>query len=311
MASSFTDEEKRFILSEMIKQSKVDVETLVDFVESNGIEADWHAMQLPVGKTLNQCFGAADSMFNTTVPRPSLKRKALGSPPEQPPKRRPPTADLPPARYIPFAEPPPLQTSFRTSPPFYTPPPVAHGPMHGTQLVSIQPRPPHMERMSSAPAAPPEPAVPRATGSRRRGRPSRADQSRLLRPVLPQLVPIAPRTPVVEDPPRIGSPLTVSTPLAGSPAPQEIPNPPKRRGRPPAADKSKPKNDAGGPLQPLVSTPPIGHHDLPPGPPTEQAVVPSRPPDTPETTSSSISRSPAKEHAIATINPLKQEALVR
>lgn len=269
-------------------------------------------MQLPIGKTLNQCFVAADSMFGTTVPRPSLKRKALGSPPEQLPKRRPPTADLPPARiFTPYREPHLLQTSFRTSPLLYTPPPIAHGSVLGTQLVSIQPRPPHMERMSSAPAAPPEPAVPRATGSRRRGRPSRADQSRLLRPVLPQLVPIAPRTPVVEDPPRMGSPSTVATPLAGSPAPQEIPNPPKRRGRPPAADRSKPKNDAGGPLQPLVSTPPIGQHDLPPGPTTGQANVPSRPPDTPETTSSSLSRSPAKERAIPSINPLKQEALAR
>jgi hypothetical protein len=192
------------------------------------------------GKTLNQCFDAADSMFSTAVPRPSLKRKAPGSPTEQAARRRLPTADpAPPMAYTPFpGHPgalPPLQTSF----PIPQTQTMA-GPVHGTQLVNIQPRPPHMERMPSVPAGPPESAVPRAPASRRRGRPSRADQSRHLRPVLPPLVPIAPRTPVVEDLPRTSSPMMVATPLAGSPVPQDIPNPPKRRGRPPATDKSKP-----------------------------------------------------------------------
>lgn len=68
MGTAFTEEEKvsrlkrgisvrsnhspqRFVLSEMIKQSGLDLNVLVDFVRGNGIDPDWHAMQVPGGSS--------------------------------------------------------------------------------------------------------------------------------------------------------------------------------------------------------------------------------------------------------------------
>lgn len=261
---------QRLLLSEMIKQSDIDVDVLVDFVKLKGIDPDWCAIQVPgglcpstaplatratsrrladlvlsLGKTLNDCFEAAENM-RIPITRPSLKRKALGSPPEHAQKRRLTQADATMASpRLPYpghlATLPPLQTNFAISQ-------AIPGPVHGTQHVNIQPRPPHIEHAAASPAPPPDPVMPRAPGSRRRGRPSRADQSRHLRPVLPQhLTPLAPRTPVAEELPGMGSPLVPAAPLAPSPVLQETANPAKKRGHPPAADKSKPASAPDAP----------------------------------------------------------------
>ncbi|CAI4211506.1 unnamed protein product [Parascedosporium putredinis] len=52
MGSPFTDEEKRFLLAEMIKVSKVDIHALVEFVKSNRVEQEWLKMQVPNAPTL-------------------------------------------------------------------------------------------------------------------------------------------------------------------------------------------------------------------------------------------------------------------
>ncbi|KAM0607493.1 hypothetical protein ACHAP1_003350 [Verticillium nonalfalfae] len=71
MDAQFTDDEKRFILSEMIKQSRLDVDILVNLVKGfKEFEPDWLKMPLP--------HAAADAMFQTTVERPNLKRKSMG-----------------------------------------------------------------------------------------------------------------------------------------------------------------------------------------------------------------------------------------
>lgn len=44
------DRWQRFVLAEMIKNSKVDINSLAAFVRSSQIEPEWMAMQLPYGK---------------------------------------------------------------------------------------------------------------------------------------------------------------------------------------------------------------------------------------------------------------------
>ncbi|KAG7124237.1 hypothetical protein HYQ44_002080 [Verticillium longisporum] len=89
MDTQFTDDEKRFILSEMIKQSRLDVDILVNLIKGfKEFEPDWLKMPLPHGRTVNQCLEAADAMFQTTVERPNLKRKSMGELQEVPFKRR-------------------------------------------------------------------------------------------------------------------------------------------------------------------------------------------------------------------------------
>lgn len=41
---------KRFVLAEIIKSSTVDLDSLVNFIKLNGVEADWWNMQLPLGR---------------------------------------------------------------------------------------------------------------------------------------------------------------------------------------------------------------------------------------------------------------------
>ncbi|GKT53448.1 hypothetical protein ColTof4_05630 [Colletotrichum tofieldiae] len=64
MAYSFTEEEKRFILAEVIKTSDLDVGLLVGFLNTHNIEPDWLKMQLPsASETLGGSFsnGAAST----------------------------------------------------------------------------------------------------------------------------------------------------------------------------------------------------------------------------------------------------------
>ncbi|KAL6860902.1 hypothetical protein J3F83DRAFT_306682 [Trichoderma novae-zelandiae] len=62
MATSFSLEEKRFVLAEMIKCSTVDIERLARFVESNALDPKWITMQIPSGRNLEQCMQFADSL---------------------------------------------------------------------------------------------------------------------------------------------------------------------------------------------------------------------------------------------------------
>ncbi|KAL7948297.1 hypothetical protein V8C42DRAFT_342347 [Trichoderma barbatum] len=66
MASSFSLEEKRFVLAEMIKCSTVDIERLARFVESNVLDPEWMTMQIPTGRNLQQCMQVVG--FLSTAP---------------------------------------------------------------------------------------------------------------------------------------------------------------------------------------------------------------------------------------------------
>ncbi|GFP57273.1 hypothetical protein TASIC1_0008011400 [Trichoderma asperellum] len=60
MAASFSLDEKRFVLAEMIKCSSVDVDMLIRFVESNVSDPNWMIMQIPPGRNLEQCMQVAN-----------------------------------------------------------------------------------------------------------------------------------------------------------------------------------------------------------------------------------------------------------
>ncbi|KZL71120.1 hypothetical protein CT0861_09110 [Colletotrichum tofieldiae] len=87
MAYSFTEEEKRFILAEVIKTSDLDVGLLVGFLNTHNIEPDWLKMQLPSGRTMGQCLAVTGQMFQGPMRIPDLKRKSMNDLLEQPPKR--------------------------------------------------------------------------------------------------------------------------------------------------------------------------------------------------------------------------------
>ncbi|KAF7544277.1 hypothetical protein G7Z17_g10085 [Cylindrodendrum hubeiense] len=161
MGSPFTDEEKRFLLAEMIKANGLDVEAIRKFVKANVVEPNWMQMQLPLGRNMNQCLDAADHMgFQRRVwpkrrmsddqSEPAAKRIALPGKPE------------PPAM-------------------------IAALPSTASTHVTILPRP-----ASSSTEMPsiPTPPVPPSTAPKKKGRPARADKARF-RPILPQH--IAPR----------------------------------------------------------------------------------------------------------------------
>ncbi|RNJ51964.1 hypothetical protein D7B24_004866 [Verticillium nonalfalfae] len=241
MDAQFTDDEKRFILSEMIKQSRLDVDILVNLVKGfKEFEPDWLKMPLPhaLGRTVNQCLAAADAMFQTTVERPNLKRKSMGELQEVPSKRRvlPPSPghSTQPSTLTPAAQLPAPSLLNQSS-------------LSGSaQHVNIRPRPPR----TGPPALGETQLVPAA---KRRGRPSRADKAKSLRPVLPQL---APRTEPPPQAPHVPGNSTssmsgvagyphghIQTPAASrksfsaSPGPQTSPKLGRKRGRPSNADK--------------------------------------------------------------------------
>ncbi|KAF9874022.1 hypothetical protein CkaCkLH20_08394 [Colletotrichum karsti] len=238
MAYSFTEGEKRFILGEVIKTSNLDVGHLVEFLKAYQIDPDWLKMQLPSGRTMEQCIQATEHMFQGPMKVPDLKRKSMNDLLEQPPKR---LAVAPPME--PPAQLPPLASAQQS--------PAAYGnsiPMHSilpqlqnTQLASIKPRP-ITTGVDSRPASNgyPSPSQPQAAPPlpRKRGRPSRADKARQLRPLLPQhLTPLAPAPAPLPPPSARDSP---GTPAEGSayslspgPASEAVSEAPrKKRGRP-------------------------------------------------------------------------------
>ncbi|KAH7037739.1 uncharacterized protein B0I36DRAFT_70344 [Microdochium trichocladiopsis] len=127
MDTSFSDDEKRFVLGEMIKVSSIDVPTLVEFIRANQLEPRWLSMQLPGGRNMHQCMGAVDNMFQIKFPPPDLpgyKRSTLSDMVDPAPKRQavmmPSEQPMPPARII---QPRPASNSFisMSGPPMSTP----------------------------------------------------------------------------------------------------------------------------------------------------------------------------------------------
>ncbi|KAI0480299.1 hypothetical protein GGR56DRAFT_264814 [Xylariaceae sp. FL0804] len=150
MDTTFSDDEKRFVLGEIIKVSRIDVPTLVNFVRAHSVEPDWFSMQLPGGRNMKQCVRAVDDMFQARFPPPNLtnfKRKSLSDLAEAPPSKR------------------------HNASPLIDP--------HPAPARLIKPRPP-LPNPNGYPSAPGPPVVgssPALTATgKKRGRPSKADK---------------------------------------------------------------------------------------------------------------------------------------
>ncbi|KAI1754302.1 hypothetical protein F4782DRAFT_528735 [Xylaria castorea] len=92
MDTTFSEDEKRFVLGEIIKVSAINVPTLVDFIKAHKVEPNWMLMQLPGGRNMNQTVGAVDNMFQMQFPRPNIeplgKHKSAGDLNDHPAKRQ-------------------------------------------------------------------------------------------------------------------------------------------------------------------------------------------------------------------------------
>ncbi|EQB55440.1 hypothetical protein CGLO_04636 [Colletotrichum gloeosporioides Cg-14] len=79
MAYPFSEEEKRLILAEVIKTSNLDLGHLVDFLKLHKTEPNWLKMQLPPGRTMEQCIQVTEQMFQGPMRIPDLKRKPVAA----------------------------------------------------------------------------------------------------------------------------------------------------------------------------------------------------------------------------------------
>ncbi|KAH8123990.1 hypothetical protein FP744_10003215 [Trichoderma asperellum] len=162
MAASFSLDEKRFVLAEMIKCSSVDVDMLIRFVESNVSDPNWMIMQIPPGRNLEQCMQVANRSPTAPNHRSAMSQNDhLANSGMNHPR----------------------QIAPRTSPGGQTPGVMPMSP------VNMAPWPP--ADVAEDRRAPPYEA-PNAPAPRKRGRPSRVDRNTA---VPPRLANIAPRPP--------------------------------------------------------------------------------------------------------------------
>ncbi|EGS20739.1 uncharacterized protein CTHT_0025750 [Thermochaetoides thermophila DSM 1495] len=206
---AFSDDEKRFVLAELVKVNQLDVGNLIRFLKDNGVILDQRCLdiQVPRGRNLRQCINAAQAMFDqpqqtpllvfgehiqqtpTPIVNPSAKRRSLSdiSVPEQSFKKQ-------------------AVSSTGTMSPRPRPLSASQIPPLGTQHQNIQPRPPN-----NGWAPPPSAAVRTGitvppTTTRPRGRPKKAERDNWL---------ISMPTP--------NSPQPQSPSLRGQPPPQPAP----------------------------------------------------------------------------------------
>ncbi|KAK4668482.1 uncharacterized protein QC764_707715 [Podospora pseudoanserina] len=214
MDSSFTDDEKRFVLAEIIKASRMDVGVLVNLIRSHDIQPDWLSMQLPRGRNVNQCIHAAEAMFNAPMPPPlisPLKRKSFGDVSDQLPKRQ--------ALASP-SEPPPHGSPYHATPAFAQHHVNIHHP-NGQPTVALAPNP------NTVPASAP---TPYPGPPRRRGRPPKSENRSghwQITTSYPNITPapIAPApAPAPASAPQPSSPsFRAQAPIAPAPAPTSAP----------------------------------------------------------------------------------------
>jgi hypothetical protein len=67
MNPSFSREEKLFVLAEMIKASRIDIDSLIRFINHHNIEPDWMSMQIPLGTSFTTALRSL-SLYLLTVP---------------------------------------------------------------------------------------------------------------------------------------------------------------------------------------------------------------------------------------------------
>ncbi|KAI1085652.1 hypothetical protein F5B20DRAFT_11195 [Whalleya microplaca] len=212
MDTTFSDDEKRFVLGEMIKVSSIDISTLVEFIRAHQVSPNWMSMQLPGGRNMNQCFGAYENMFQVKYPPPNLsfKRKSLSDLVDPPPKRQ--------AMMAPIE------------------PPLA-------PVRVIQPRPPP-NGYQTAMTVSGSPAAASSTG-KKRGRPSKADKeaqarANYSRPTEYTPITPAPLAPINLQPQREYASSSPGYEVASGSVDQK----PKKRGVPTAIDSPQPANSS-------------------------------------------------------------------
>ncbi|KAL2105473.1 hypothetical protein VUR80DRAFT_8315 [Thermomyces stellatus] len=157
MGSPFTDDEKRFVLTELIKASKTEMQPLVEFVKANCLSYSWFSVQLPAGRTVDDCIQATEKMLRAPVPPQSLKRETSSRP-------------LPTGSPAPSPQPKPAEPATAPSIPSLLSAPATSQP--SMPHVPIQPRPVN-GTSHPPPTSPVEPPV-----KKRRGRPSRRQNLR-------------------------------------------------------------------------------------------------------------------------------------
>ncbi|KAH7143931.1 hypothetical protein EDB81DRAFT_884526 [Dactylonectria macrodidyma] len=165
MGSRFTDEEKRFLLAEMIKANCLEIEVIRRFVKAHVVEPNWMQMQLPLGRNMDQCVQAADQL-GFKHHHAWLKRRMSGDQSEPAAKRiaLPGNTEQPAAMF-------------------------AGVPSTAPTHVAILPRP--ANNTAEIPSTI-SPQAPPPTAPKKKGRPARADKARF-RPILPQHIAPAPR----------------------------------------------------------------------------------------------------------------------
>ncbi|RFU73081.1 hypothetical protein TARUN_9173 [Trichoderma arundinaceum] len=212
MAASFTLEEKRFVLAEMIKCSTVDIERLARFVELHVLDPKWMTMQIPLGRNLEQCMHVASLLSTAPSHRPAMSQNdhLTNNGMSQP-----------------------RQIAPRTSPSGQTP-----GPMP-TSPVNIPPWQP-ADGVEDRRPLPYE--VPSAQPPRKRGRPSRVDRQATMPPRLAAIAPKPPQSAPGPNTPRPILPATqrqVDARNSQPPPPSQVPppldSPPGRKKRRTAA----------------------------------------------------------------------------
>ncbi|KAL7900873.1 hypothetical protein HDV63DRAFT_295389 [Trichoderma sp. SZMC 28014] len=246
MAASFSLDEKRFVLAEMIKCSTVDVEMLIRFVESNVSDPNWMTMQIPSGRNLEQCMQVtnrsptAPNHRSAMTQNDHLANSGMNHP---------------------------RQIAPRTSPGGQTPGAMPMSP------VNMPPWPP-ADGVEDRRAPPYE--VSNAPAPRKRGRPSRVDRSTVAPPRLANIAPRPPQSAPGSNTPRpilpallrqVDTPARSSQPPHTAHVPLLLDSPPSKKRR---------KTSAGAvsvstpPPLPAITTPPASvDHEKRPREPSE------------------------------------------
>ncbi|KAI8953970.1 hypothetical protein F4801DRAFT_575986 [Xylaria longipes] len=281
MDTTFSDDEKRFVLGEIIKVSAIDASILVDFIKTHKVEPNWMKMQLPGGRNMSQCVGAVENMFQMKFTPPNIeslgKRKSLGDLNDHPAKR------------------PAITTPFETP------------------LAPVRPIQPRLLLANGYPPLAPITSTPTvSTTGKKRGRPSKADkeaQARAAHPRNTEYAPIVPAPPApptatptgqlqreyvsspgyeiagtagdqsskkrsrptaIDSPRQASSSFLLASPASTTGTPRALPEPMEqieRTNMSPRDNNSAPVDSRSPPLAPLIQDQPQTHSHILPRPP--------------------------------------------